>query len=135
MLYVFLQMTLKNNHQKFNENFPCIIKHFNIVLSIFLLFFLTSFVYSFISPRFDLNLIWSFFASAGIISPSFILLIRLKAISSSLNFVLVVGPLYLYIKLSALTFLSYSVISSSLSSASLWNIYFCFKISGLSSSS
>ena len=135
MLYVFLQMTLKNNHQKFNENFPCIIKHFNIVLSIFLLFFLTSFVYSFISPRFDLNLIWSFFASAGIISPSFILLIRLKAISSSLNFALVVGPLYLYIKLSALTFLSYSVISSSLSSASLWNIYFCFKISGLSSSS
>ena len=135
MLYVFLQMTLKNNHQKFNENFPCIIKHFNIVLSIFLLFFLTSFVYSFISPRFDLNLIWSFFASAGIISPSFSLLIRLKAISSSLNFALVVGPLYLYIKLSALTFLSYSVISSSLSSASLWNIYFCFKISGLSSSS
>ena len=135
MLYVFLQMTLKNNHQKFNENFPCIIKHFNIVLSIFLLLFLTSFVYSFISPRFDLNLIWSFFASAGIISPSFILLIRLKAISSSLNFALVVGPLYLYIKLSALTFLSYSVISSSLSSASLWNIYFCFKISGLSSSS
>ena len=135
MLYVFLQMTLKNNHQKFNENFPCIIKHFNIVLSIFLLFFLTSFVYSFISPRFDLNLIWSFFASAGIISPSFILLIRLKAISSSLNFALVVGPLYLYIKLSALTFLSNSVISSSLSSASLWNIYFCFKISGLSSSS
>ena len=135
MLYVFLQMTLKNNHQKFNENFPCIIKHFNIVLSIFLLFFLTSFVYSFISPRFDLNLIWSFFASAGIISPSFSLLIRLKAISSSLNFALVVGPLYLYIKLSALTFLSNSVISSSLSSASLWNIYFCFKISGLSSSS
>ena len=135
MLYVFLQMTLKNNHRKFNENFPCIIKHFNIVLSIFLLFFLTSFVYSFISPRFDLNLIWSFFASAGIISPSFILLIRLKAISSSLNFALVMGPLYLYIKLSALTFLSNSVISSSLSSASLWNIYFCFKISGLSSSS
>ena len=77
----------------------------------------------------------SFFASDIFISSFFILSIRFKALSCLSNFSSGVLPLYLCIKPSRLTFLSNSVISSSLLSTSLLNIYFCFEINGLSSSS
>ena len=85
-----------------------------------------------ISPWFDLNLIWSFFDLARLIWASFIFSKTLKSLSNSSNFTSVIGPFYQYINLSVLTLLSNSVIFSSLLSASLLNIYFCFEIHGLS---
>ena len=55
-----------------------------------------------------------------------------SALSNSSNFVSVSLPLYLYITSSRLTFLSKSVIFSSLSSTSLLNISFCLEINGVS---
>ena len=89
----------------------------------------------FISPEFDLKFIWLLFTSASFISPFFILSIRSKALSYVLNSSLGVLPLYLYIKSSRSTFLSNSVISLSVLSASSLNISFCLEIHGLSSSS
>ena len=85
------------------------------------------------SPRLDLNLSLSYFASVKLISPFFVLFKRLKALSNLSNFSSLVLPLYLYIKSSLLPFLANLVISSSLSSASLLNISFCFEINGVSS--
>ena len=61
-----------------------------------------------------------------LISPSLILSKKLIGLSNSLNFVSAVGPLYLYTKSSGLTLLSNLVVSSSLLSESLLNIFFCF---------
>ena len=58
----------------------------------------------FISPRFDLNSVGSFFASARLISPSLILSKRLTALLNSVNFASVVEPLCFYIKSLGLTF-------------------------------
>ena len=126
MLHVLLQIPSKNNHQKINNIVPCFVNHFNIVQCIFYSF---DFLFS---PRFDLNLIWSFFSLVRIISPSFILSGRLSHYQIHQILHQQWDPLYLQIKLSGLTFLSKRVISSSLSSASLLNISFCFEISGLS---
>ena len=86
----------------------------------------------FISPKCELSFIWSFFKLKSFISPSCILLKRSIALSYLSNFSSGLLPLYLYANSSRLTFLSNSVISSSLSSANLSNISFCFKINGLS---
>ena len=66
--------------------------------------------------------------SASFILPFFVLLIRLKALSYVLKLSLGVSPLYLYIRLSWLTFLSNLIFLSSLSSTVLLNIPFCFEI-------
>ena len=55
-----------------------------------------------------------------------------RALSNSSNFVSASLPLYLYIKSSLLTYLSKSVIFSSLSSTSLLNISFCLEINKVS---
>ena len=116
---------------KFNSIFSCFVKRFNIIQNGFLLFWSIFLFYFFISPRSDLNFIWSIFASAILILPSFILLIKSRALSNSLNFKSAVGPLHLYIKSSELTFLSNLIISSSLSSTCLLNFSFYFEISGI----
>ena len=84
---------------------------------------------------FGLNCICHFLPQIFLFHHFFILSIRFKALSCLSNFSSGVLPLYLCIKPSRLTFLSNSVISSSLLSTSLLNIYFCFEIIGLSSSS
>ena len=104
-------------------------KEFFCSLDLFLLFPL------FISARPDLNFIWSFFPSVSLILPSLILSKTLKALTNLSNFASEIRPLHLYIKSSRLTFWSKSVISSIFLSASSLNIYFCFEINDLTSSS
>ena len=117
--------------KKFNS-FVCMPILYSAFFCSFRLFLLLPF---FISPIFHLNLIWSFFASSSFILLFFILSIRSKALSYSWNVSSGVLPLYVYTKSSRLTFLSNSIVSLSLLSASSLNIYFCFEINGLSSSS
>ena len=102
---------------------------YNISFCSIVLYFLFT---VFISLRLDLNLIWSFFKSVILISPSSIFSKRLRTWSNPLNFVSVMGPLNLDFILSGLTLLFNF---SSFLWATFLNIYFCFEINRLSLSS
>ena len=87
----------ENNHHKIWQNCALVYKAFQCCTKCFLLFFLLlwsgfySFFY-FTKYRFKFYLI--IFASARLISPSFIL--SMRALSNLLNFASAVWPLYLY---------------------------------------
>ena len=129
------QMPLKNNHQKNLITMFLALLSMLILYIVFFCFFDLRLLFPiFISLRYDPNFSWSFFASARLIIPFFILFKKLKASSKWSKFILEMLPLYLYIKSSRLTFSFNSVMPSSLFSISSL-IFFFFQITGLSSSS
>ena len=74
---------------KLNNLFPCFVKHFNIVKSVFLFFWFFYFFLVFpffISSSSFLKSFWLLFASDRLISRSFILFVRFKALSNLSSF-------------------------------------------------
>ena len=130
MLWVLFQIPWRIIIKKFNNTFLCFVNHFNTIQCSFLLFLSMFFFSFFVLLRFDLISAWPFSASARLTLPSLILSRRLRASSNSLNFASAVKPLYLYIKSSALTFLSKLVISANLLSTKyfflLWDQWIIF---------